>query len=262
MPYRRLPNTDKARARAIKCLLEEQEVYREFSESELPFALYYQCRNFLQEYEKKISEYLQSLQTQTSTSKKVQQNTRKARLYVSHFIQVLNLSVIRGDIKKDKKILYGLNEDDFSVPDLSSDNALLKWGQNIINGEAERLKSGGAALYNPSIQQVIVFFDLFKEHALKQRKFQNNTQNSLSAVSAMREQGDELVLKLWDIIEAHFAGEPPYKRKKDCERYGVIYYYRRGEETLTEADDENYLHRKEAKEKAERDQLKLWQEEQ
>lgn len=258
MPYRRLPNTDKARVKAIKTLLEAQDSYHEFSDKELSFALYFQCRNYLQEYEKKISEYLQSLHTQSTTSQSTQHNTRKARLFISHFIQVLNLAVIRGDIKKDKKKFYGLDENDFSVPDISTESALLKWGENIIAGEAERLKNGGAPLYNPSIQQVKVYFDIFKEHASKQRTFQDNTQNCLLAVSTMREQGDDLILQLWNIIEAHFVNEPPFKRMKDCQRYGVIYYYRRGEAELSEKDDELFLRQKEAEEKAERDQLKLW----
>lgn len=257
MPYRRLPNTDMARARAIKTMLQEQEYRHELTEDELPYSLLYQVRLYLQNYEKRIETYRESLKAQVQGSKSFQHESKMARLYVSHFIQVLNLAVIRGDIKKDKKQYYGIEEDDYSVPDLGKDSALLKWGKAIVEGERKRIAAGGTPIYNPSIQQVNVYFDIFSDHAVMQQRYQRSTTEALKDVSCMREEGDEMILQLWNVIENHFSGLPPYKRLCACQRYGVVYYYRRHEPELTAADDEKWLREKEAIEKAERDQLKL-----
>jgi len=53
-----------------------------------------------------------------------QANVKTARLYISHFIQVLNLAVLRDEIKTSHKNMYGLPEANV-VPDLLSEAALL-----------------------------------------------------------------------------------------------------------------------------------------
>ena len=43
------------------------------------------------------------------TSRKHQANVKTARLYISHFIQVLNLAVIRSEVRIAHKEYYGLD---------------------------------------------------------------------------------------------------------------------------------------------------------
>ena len=75
------------------------------------------------------------LENQVVANKRYQQIVYNARLYLSHFIQVLNLAVIRGDIKKEYKAYFNLDIDTHVVPDLSTETSLLKWGNSIIEGE-------------------------------------------------------------------------------------------------------------------------------
>ena len=65
------------------------------------------------------------------------------RLYISHFIQVLNLAVLRDEIKPVHKELYDLPEANV-VPDLLSEAALVEWGRKIIEGEQRRTSQGGS----------------------------------------------------------------------------------------------------------------------
>ena len=61
------------------------------------------AKGFLTRYERALFEYKQSSNNQVNTNKKYQQVIKNARLYISHFIQVFNMSVIRGEIKPENK---------------------------------------------------------------------------------------------------------------------------------------------------------------
>jgi hypothetical protein len=107
MPYRRLPNTDQARIRAMEKLLEKVGM---ISVSEMAVSLntISKIRGLLNRFRRLSEYYKDCFDNQSKASRKHQENTKLARLYISHFIQVLNLAVIRGDIKKDHKLFYQL----------------------------------------------------------------------------------------------------------------------------------------------------------
>jgi len=97
---------------------------------------------------------------------------KMARLYISHFIQVLNLAVIRNEIRALQKELYGLNVQENALPDLSSETALADWGRKVIEGERKRMGQGGIPIYNPTIAKVKVHYDIFMESYEKQKNLQ------------------------------------------------------------------------------------------
>lgn len=86
MPYRRLPNTDQARVRALKAAVEKGDLY---SVRDLAISLktLFEARNFLQRFEAAQIYYTQCYDNQAKASRKHQANVKTARLYISHFIQ-------------------------------------------------------------------------------------------------------------------------------------------------------------------------------
>jgi hypothetical protein len=235
MPYRRLPNTDQARVRALSTALEESD--RQHLQLVISYQTQHEAKVLLQKFEQAIGLYKQTYDNQVNSNKDFQQIFRNARLYISHFIQVLNLAVQRNEIKKEYKKLYGLDSEDFTVPDMVSAESLIEWGQNIIEGEASRMKAGGVPLYNPAIAKVKVHYDIFKEYRDNQLFLQQNTARYGDKVNALRQPVDDLILDIWNQIEGFFGECPPYTRMESCKQFGVIYYYRRGEAELTPADD-------------------------
>jgi hypothetical protein len=235
MPYRRLPNTDQARVRALSTALEESD--RQHLQLVISYQTQHEAKVLLQKFEQAIGLYKQTYDNQVNSNKDFQQIFRNARLYISHFIQVLNLAVQRSEIKKEYKKLYHLDPEDFSVPDMVSAESLIEWGQNIIEGEALRMKAGGVPLYNPAIAKVKVHYDIFKEYRDNQLFLQQNTARYGDKVNNLRQPIDDLILAIWNQIEGFFNELPPYKRMESCKQFGVIYYYRRGEAELTPADD-------------------------
>ena len=107
MPYRRLPNTDQARVRALKAAVEKGDVYN-VRDLAISLKTLFEARNFLLKFEAAQIYYTQCYDNQSRASRKHQANVRMARLYISHFIQVLNLAVLRDEIKPVHKELYDL----------------------------------------------------------------------------------------------------------------------------------------------------------
>jgi len=237
MPYRRLPNTDQARLRALRTAIsiEEQQGY---SNHIISFKTVLDAKNFLAQFEQQQRIYLQTLENQVKANKQYQQMISNARMYISHFLQVFNLSVIRGEIKKEHKRLYHLDPDNHTVPDLSTEMAVLEWGRRIIEGENERIKNGGMPVYNPTIAKVKVHYDVFKEYKSSQKMYKQTTNRNWEELVALRKQGDGIIIQLWNEIEYHFRDLKPYARLMKCREYGVIYYYRKGEEELTPQSDQ------------------------
>ena len=228
MPYRRLPNTDQARIRALKAAVEKNERHAEATPV-ISMKTWLEARNFLQKFETLHNYYMQCYNNQSKASVKHQANVKMARLYVSHFIQVLNLAVLRDEIKAAQKKLYGLPEAN-AVPDLLSESALKEWGSKVIEGERIRTSRGGVPIYNPTIARVKVHYDLFLESYERQKGYQSLTAQSLEELAAMRSKADELILDIWNQVEAAFRNTTPNAVRLDrCREYGVIYYYRSNE---------------------------------
>ena len=224
MPYRRLPNTDAARIRALKAALKKGQ-YLEIDTIAYPFALKQKIEFFLPKFEVAITT------SKLANSQKFSEYTKKARLYISHFIQVLNFCIARGELKPSARTFYGLDENSSKVPSLLTEQDLLQWGEKIIAGEQNRISNGGGnPIYCPSIALVKVNYENFKENYTRQKQFQNNSARESGNVAQYRNDADALILEVWNEVERYFEGVKDEEEKRYmCEEYGLVYVFRRGE---------------------------------
>ena len=225
MPYRRLPNTDAARIRALKAALKKGQ-YLEIDTIAYPFALKQKIEFFLPKFEVAITNSKLAKEKQFDNSQKFSEYTKKARLYISHFIQVLNFCIARGELKPSARTFYGLDENSSKVPSLLTEQDLLQWGEKIIAGEQNRISNGGGnPIYCPSIALVKV-----KENYTRQKQFQNNSARESGNVAQYRNDADALILEVWNEVERYFEGVKDEEEKRYmCEEYGLVYVFRRGE---------------------------------
>ena len=100
----------------------------DFTEQVLQYKTLSEAQRFLMQFENTVMQYHENFRTKVSANKQYRKVVQNARMYISHFIQVLNLAVIRGEIKAEQKELYGLDPNNHIVPDLSSEEDLLVWG--------------------------------------------------------------------------------------------------------------------------------------
>ncbi len=227
MPYRRLPKTDQARIRTLRQAI-ESSVQNGVYTNVLTHNTYYKAKNFLQKFSREVDIYKKCIVEQSSKkgNDKYETALKRARMYVSHFIQVLSMSIMRGEIARSKRTYYGLPENEDTIPNLFSESAVLEWGAKIMEGEKLRQKEGGIPIYNPTMGRVSVVYDLFKDMYDKQQSLQKRTNEALNNIAAMRHEGDEIIFDVWGEVEKAFAGLPAEMKLKKCAEYGVIYYTR------------------------------------
>lgn len=234
MPYRRLPNTDQARIRALKAVVAKADTYDAYN-GPVSLKTLFHAKNFLAKFEVAQSYYAACYERQSQAGRKHQAKVKSARLYISHFIQVLNLAVIRSEVRIAHKAYYGLEQNNHNVPDLSSESALAEWGRKIVDGESKRISQGGTPIYNPTIAKVKVHYDIFMDSYEQQKALQSLTARSLDALSSMRAEADELILDIWNQVEKKYEGVTPNEKRLDlCRDFGLIYYYRTGEKQKVE----------------------------
>jgi hypothetical protein len=230
MPYRRLPNTDSARLRAFKKAIE-------MSKDIPPFRLAFSMKTlvkiqaFLPVFENAISHQRQTLVNQTDKSKSNQDTARKARLYITHFLKVMNMAITRGEVPPETRSFYGIAPDDSSIPSLTTENELVAWGKRIIDGEEYRIRKGSTPVTNPSIAVVKVRYEKFLETRNHYKTINRRATECVNKTSDMRGEADELITLLWNEIEGSFASLPEAEKRASAEKYGLVYVFRKNETT-------------------------------
>ncbi len=235
MPYRRLPNTDQARMKAIEMALEKG---KRTALSELAFSL--QTLEKIQILYPHLSNAIRQLQAtkqfQFDRANEYGNIFKKAKLYLSHFVQVLNFAILREEMKPEVREFYELDANSAKVPPLNLEKDVLIWGEHIINGEQKRCMKGGSAIYSPSIALVKVHFESFKDAFHHQKILQNNTNRASLKMQEMRDDADAIIQHLWNEVEERFALLPNELRREKAQEYGVVYVFRQSELKRMEAE--------------------------
>ncbi|MCE5348255.1 MAG: hypothetical protein LLG13_18470 [Bacteroidales bacterium] len=228
MPYRRLPNTDTARIRAMRIALRKG---KELPPQKLAFSSKTALRleKFLPQFENCIRSYRQSLASQTVKGKDYNEVLKKARIYLIHFIRVMNMAVFRGDLPDKTRAYYGLATNESTVPSLNTENELMSWGRRIIEGEEFRIRKGGNPITNPTIAVVKVRFENYLEAWNHHNNLLNKTFGCIEKNNSLRQEADDIILHLWNEVECSHSSLPEKIRKIKNEDYGIVYFYRKNE---------------------------------
>ncbi len=228
MPYRRLPNTDTARIKALRTALEKG---KELPPHILSFSsrTVVKLQKFLPQFEHNIQIYRHALASQNKKSKGYVETQKKARIYLTHFIRVMNMAVFRGDMPAETRAFFGLATDETTVPSLSTENELMSWGRRIIEGEEFRIRKGGSPITNPTIAVVKVRFENFLEAWTNNNNLTKRTEGFAEKITKHRKEADEIILQLWNEVENKHSSLPENVRKAENEKYGLVYFYRKNE---------------------------------
>jgi len=238
MPYRRLPNTDAARIRAMRIALEK-------GRDVLPMQMAYSPKNivrlqgFLPRFENMIQLQRQSYASQFSRSKDYADIIRKARLYLTHFVRVMNMAIMRGDLPAETRAFYGLATNESAVPSLTTENELISWGKRIIEGEEYRIRKGGSPITNPTIAVVKVRYQNFLEAWNFQKTVASRTLGYTEKNYELRKEADDIITQIWNEVENTHSTLPEDKRMAESENYGIVYFYRKNELNRTAQDSES-----------------------
>lgn len=228
MPYRRLPNTDSARLKSLRSAHEKGKDLPPFKLAFSPGS-FRKIQAALPQFENAISEHKNSLNLQTEKNKEYQKRIKKARLYISHFIQVVNLAIVRGDLIPETRKYFGLEEDEKKVPSLSSEEEVIRWGKQLINGEQQRRNKGMNPVTNPTIAVLKVHFDKFMEYHNYQKSLKARSQRAQEKLNERRSEVDAIIQQIWNEVEHTYSDLPEEMRREKATEYGLIYVFRKNE---------------------------------
>ena len=228
MLVKKLPTTDEDRIDILRTIADREELNMD-ENAILTIVELHELRNFLLVFEGAEFCYKQAIEDESKADKHHQELLERARLYISHFIQVLHMMVIRGEIKAENLPLYELDEDDLTVPDLSSEEVVLDWGERLAKGETERTCRGGAAtIYNPNIAKVKVHYDLFKDSLQSLKIYRQNTVRNTEGLLELRKKADQQIWDIWTRVESRYWDLSLGERAQKYESYKISHFYQRG----------------------------------
>lgn len=228
MPYRRLPNTDNSRINALNTAFEKGQELPPFK---LAFSqqTLNQLKSFLPKYKQAILTYKKTYENQVKNNNDYLEKQRKAKLFISHFIQVVNMAITRGEIKANTREYYGLENYENKVPPLNTETAIMEWGKKLIDGENTRKNKGMAPITNPTIAVVQVRYDQYVDAYRFQKTLQQDHKRTLNELSALRKEAGNIIVNIWNEVEEAFADLPNETKRTKAAEYGVVYVYRKNE---------------------------------
>ncbi len=231
MPYRRLPNTDSARLKAMETALRKTDGLPPF---QLPFSVstFQELKYFLPEFKQAIAYQRETLERQTEKHLVHHESLKKARLFISHFIQVLNFAIIRGELKTETRKLFGLNEDAKKLPQLNAEKDVIEWGKKIIEGEHSRMMTGLSPITNPNIARVKVHYEEFVHAHNSQKYLQDAHNKAIQKTSNLRNKADDIILRIWNEVEDKLKDYEPEEKRQQAAAYGIVYVFRKHEKLI------------------------------
>jgi hypothetical protein len=237
MPYRRLPNTDAARIKAMtNAINKSMSIHPD--DLAYSFKIMQKTKFFLPTFKTGINhqraDYSQTIEKGSNFS----YLQKRARLYISHFIQVLNLAIVRDEIPAEAREFYGLEKFAKKLPNLNTDDEIIAWGRKLLDGEEKRTLQGGNPMVNPRIAMVKINYDKYI-NAYKSNSFiQSKSDRAVEYVKELRATADEIILVIWNEVEQKFSDLPPEEKRKKAAEYGVAYVFRKHEKHEVEPQKE------------------------
>lgn len=228
MPYRRLPNTDNSRLNALKTAYNKGKELPPFKLS-YSQSTFHKVQSFLPSFEKAIIEQKQAYNAQINKNQDYMQALKKAKLYISHFIQVMNMAIARGELTPAVRKFYGLKEDSKKLPNLNTESEVIQWGENIIQGESIRTMKGQSPITNPTIAVVKVRYENFMDAYRFQKTLQTRNNRALSKLAELRDEADEIITSVWNEVEEAFIKFPEDEKREKAADYGIVYVFRKNE---------------------------------
>ncbi|MFO7879605.1 MAG: hypothetical protein ACQES0_04735 [Bacteroidota bacterium] len=217
MPSRKLPQNDTMRYEAMKMALEVADK-QAVGDCAFGRATYDELKAMFSRFEQiyqsmeKLKDHQEYLPLQ-----------KKARLYITHYLQVMLMAVERGELPENTTEYYGIKPGSWKLPKLQSDKQLIEYGKSLFERDAKRISEGGKYITNPGIAVVKVWFekylDAWENHQLQLKKYKNNKH----FLEQMRHDANACIKNVWDEVEAAYEHLRPALKRKAAAKYGVMY---------------------------------------
>ena len=228
MPVKKLPETDEMRFKILQKALDQEELRQD---QILTIKEFHEIRTFLLSFEGSCFVNKQATDDEKTAEKEHEKLFNNAQLYISHFIQVLQLAAIRNEIKAEALPLYGFDRGkELEMPSLATEEDVLRWGELVIKGETERTCQGGVPMYNPAIAKLRVHYDLFKDSIQSLKIYRQNNNRYQGAILDLRERANEYIWMIWNRVEEKSWNLSDQVKTEIYEAYLIDFQYKKGEQ--------------------------------
>ncbi len=234
MPNRRLPNSTPAVLRTFQTahdtwlltpVASERAITPEqFAQLDLtvPTSLFSRLKQ-------EASQIDLALAAQAPLSSDLAVKVARLTVFVSHFHQVLDLGVARGDFAVGARTFHGRDITATTLPDLTTYIAVAEAAQKIVAGEAARAAAEGAgfkAMALPSALEVGSVLAVYQGAASASQAAQTKTDDEREDVSQLYPEAQALAVDLCDTVEFFYRKDPSDgSRRTKCQRWGVVYLF-------------------------------------
>lgn len=249
MPSRRLPNTIPAVIRTLKTARDTWKntpVAADRAISDEHWAKLDDAvpASLLNRFLKEAGEVDLAQAAQAPLTTALAQTAERLTMFVSHFHQVLDLGIVRGDFAPGARSYYGRDVGATSIPDLSSYDAVAEAAEKIVTGEAARAAAetttwdGGMTwdqsqwdgtyrpMALPSAAEVGELLTAFNTQRGQSQTAQSKTDREREEAMALYPEAQALAVDICDTVEFFYRKDPDASsRRAKCERWGVAYLY-------------------------------------
>ncbi|MEO7934257.1 MAG: hypothetical protein ABIT76_13975 [Chthoniobacterales bacterium] len=234
MPNRRLPNSTPAVLRTFQTAHDTYLLTPVASERAITAEQFAQLdltvpTSLFSRFKKEASEVDLALAAQAPLSSDLAVKVARLTLFVSHFHQVLDLGIVRGDFAVGARTFYGRDITATTLPDLTTYVAVAEAAQKIVDGETARATAEGAsyqAMALPSAAEVGSVLTAYKAAASASQTATLKTDQERENVSELYPEAQELAVDLCDTIEFFYRKDPSDgSRRTKCQRWGVVYLF-------------------------------------
>ena len=150
---------------------------------------------------------------------------KKAGMFMQHYLIVLQMAVMRGEIPESALAYYGFKTCHDKIPAFNTGKQILSWGERIFDGDSKRIANGGKYITNPGIAVVKVWYEKFQSayqnHRVQVEKFKNNQ----DFVCKLRNEANQAISELCNELEYAYDHLPPDEFRKIAGEFGISYKY-------------------------------------
>ena len=232
MPSRRTPNSTPS---VIRSLTAAREAWKRFPADRLISAEQFaqldetQPAGLLNRLLKEASDVDKALAAQAPLTSAQSQAIARLALFVSHFHQVYDLGVERGDFTAGARAYYGRDVNATTIPDLSTLDAVIAAAEAIVKGEADR-QTAEAAAHKPmampsAAAEAAVLTDARQKRAAAETA-KLGTDTEQGELAALYPEAQRLATSILNHIDFHLSERPDLDapgRRRIARAWGMVY---------------------------------------
>ncbi len=147
----------------------------------------------------------------------------KVAMYCSHFIQVFNMCVRRGEYPAGHRSFYQLPFENEKLPLLQLEHQVTTVARNIIMGEQIRVTQGGAPMSRPSADEIEDIFVVYKNLISTGSNAKDALDNAQEDVQRLNKEANGVIKKVWREAEIFYNEQPRPSMREHARRWGVEY---------------------------------------